>query len=78
MMRNRKKNISVNRTMPFHGAEDLQAEPWNFSWIVPGLLAGSSCPHTMEHLVFFQKQGNYKTAIIAKNGLRLNFKEFLI
>ncbi|ENN70847.1 dual specificity protein phosphatase 23-like isoform X2 [Dendroctonus ponderosae] len=42
--------------MTFHGADD-QTEPWNFSWIVPGLLAGSSCPHTIENLVFFKNQG---------------------
>ncbi|KAL1512484.1 hypothetical protein ABEB36_002069 [Hypothenemus hampei] len=31
--------------------------PWNFSWIIPGILAGSSYPQTISNLHFLKEEG---------------------
>lgn len=33
--------------------------PWNFSWIIPESLAGTSCPQKEEHINFLMAQGEY-------------------
>ncbi|CAG9765682.1 unnamed protein product [Ceutorhynchus assimilis] len=31
--------------------------PWNYSWIIPGYLVGTSCPNTIENLNFLKQEG---------------------
>lgn len=33
--------------------------PWNFSWIIPGFLAGTSCPQKEEHINFLMAEGQF-------------------
>lgn len=33
--------------------------PWNFSWIIPGFLAGTSCPQEEEHINFLMAEGQF-------------------
>ncbi|XP_066262686.1 dual specificity protein phosphatase 23-like [Euwallacea similis] len=56
--------------------------PWNFSWIVPGRLAGSSCPHTVANLQFNIEEGishlitlspEYKPPLIDFPGLTWHY-----
>lgn len=36
---------------------DDPGAPWNFSWIVPGELAGMACPRTKKNLEFLVRNG---------------------
>ncbi|XP_076267935.1 dual specificity protein phosphatase 23-like [Rhynchophorus ferrugineus] len=31
--------------------------PWNFSWVIPNVLAATSCPETVNQLDFLRKEG---------------------
>lgn len=47
--------------------------PWNYSWVIPNVLAATSCPESVKQLEFLKKEGktnriiHFKLFILSKN-----------